>query len=111
MSAHQQGPVCSAIDACKWLATKGWAPSGDSYDRSKLAQILFTAAALPKVPPKANATIRAVAFLIVEESIDDCERTRCSGQTQRVYDNSICSTCEHTRCYVNEVSMSKDCDK
>jgi len=71
MSAHQQGPVCSAIDARKWLATKGWAPSGDLYDRSKLAQILFTAAALPKVPPEANATIHAIAFLITEESIDD----------------------------------------
>ena len=61
-------PVSSVDEARTWLGKKGWVLSSESYSKNKLADILFSILISFKLPPEADTAIRAVAYLIRDQS-------------------------------------------
>ncbi|KNZ81142.1 hypothetical protein J132_03134 [Termitomyces sp. J132] len=70
LMAVDSGPIKSAQDARKWLESRSWILAADPYDRTKLVNILATAALTSKLPELRNAAL-AVAFLL-DADITDC---------------------------------------
>ncbi|KNZ77680.1 hypothetical protein J132_04499 [Termitomyces sp. J132] len=70
LMAVDSGPIKSAQDARKWLESRSWILAADPYDRTKLVNILATAALTSKLPELRNAAL-AVAFLL-DADIMDC---------------------------------------
>jgi hypothetical protein len=69
--AASASPVSSADEACSWLEKKGWMLTSEPYKKSKLAEVLFSAALLFKLLAEADTAICSVAYLIWEQSEDE----------------------------------------
>ena len=68
-------PVSLANEAQTWLEKKSWVLSSKSYSKNKLAEILFCISLLFKLPPEADTAIRAVAYLIWDQSDEETSIT------------------------------------
>lgn len=67
--AVDSGTIRSVSDARRWLESRGWILAAEPYDRTKLANVLVTAALTPKTPDLKNAAL-AVAF-VLEANVTD----------------------------------------
>lgn len=82
--ANQGGPVTNGSDARKWLNTKGWIIDGEQFDRSKIVNILLTVSLLPRIPPEAINAIRAVAFILDDDIIDNLSSSLAAAVAEKV---------------------------
>lgn len=89
--AIDSGPIKSALDARKWLETKGWILTAEPYDHTKLINILVTAAlSLKQADLKTVAIV--VAFLLdanVMDHVSDTLVEAVATKTAKHLDNLV----------------------
>ena len=82
-------PVSSVDEARTWLGKKGWVLSSESYSKNKLADILFSISISFKLPPEADTAIRAVAYLIRDQSDEETSITVTEKIIDKIADRLV----------------------